>query len=93
MNRWMIAATALLAVISTPAVAGDAGRGALLYENHCTICHTSVVHLRENHIAQSSADVRAQVLRWSTHLKLDWSEEEINDVTQYLSGSYYHFEQ
>jgi mono/diheme cytochrome c family protein len=93
MNRCTMAVAALLTLVVIPAAAADAGRGALLYENHCTVCHTSVVHLRENRIAQSPADVRAQVLRWSTHLNLDWGDEEVSDVVEYLSDSYYRFKQ
>ena len=66
-------------------------RGALLYENHCTTCHTSVVHVQENHHAMSDGDVEGWVRRWSTDQKLGWSDEEVLDVTDYLLRTFYKF--
>ena len=83
---------ALLAVtLAATAPAPDAARGAMLYENHCTICHTSVVHVREDHRATSDVEVESWVRRWSADRKLGWSEQEINDVTSYLLTTFYKF--
>lgn len=68
-----------------------ASRGELLYENHCKVCHASVVHVRENHSAKSISDLRAWTRRWSGELKLNWSDEEINDVAEFLARRYYKF--
>lgn len=64
-------------------------RGAMLYENHCTICHTSVVHVRENHRATSDVEVENWVRRWSADQKLGWSDEDVDDVTRYLLATFY----
>jgi len=66
-----------------------ASRGELLYENHCTVCHESGVHIRANRKAKSIADVRGWVERWSGELKLKWSREDIDDVTEFLARRYY----
>jgi mono/diheme cytochrome c family protein len=82
------AAVTILFSYSMPASAG-AERGQLLYENHCTSCHTSTVHIREQRKAKTPAEVRAWILRWSGELKLNWSEDELADVYQYLNNRYY----
>lgn len=69
------------------------GRGQLLYENHCQVCHDSRAHIRENHKARSPADVEMWVKRWSTYLKLNWKQAEIEDVRTFLSDRYYKFGQ
>jgi len=75
---------------SMPAMAG-AERGRLLYENHCTSCHASTVHIREQRKSKSPAEVRAWILRWSGELKLNWRDDELADVYRYLNNRYYKF--
>jgi hypothetical protein len=72
-----------------PAVTGSRAR--MLYENHCTRCHTSVVHVREKRRADSLRVLEGWVRRWSGEEKLGWSEEEIVDVVDYLNRRYYKF--
>jgi len=94
----------VLGVATAVAVAGDgtlkkradsqtvvagASRGELLYENHCTVCHDSTVHIRANRKAKSITDLRRWAARWSGELKLNWSSEEIDDVAEYLARRYY----
>jgi cytochrome c5 len=67
-------------------------RGELLYQNHCTACHTSVAHVRSNRRANSVTAVEAWVIRWSGELKLGWTEDEVTDVTQHLVQRYYKFD-
>ncbi|MDH5258195.1 MAG: cytochrome c [Gammaproteobacteria bacterium] len=66
--------------------------GQLLYENHCSACHTSVVHERKNLKAKSIIDLTKFVIRWQHHLKLDWTYDEVRLVASYLNGRYYHFD-
>jgi len=73
-----------------PPVTGS--RGELLYENHCTGCHTSQAHLRDNRRARSASEVEGWVRRWSGELKLDWSNEDVKDVTNHLVRRYYKFD-
>jgi mono/diheme cytochrome c family protein len=83
-------AVAILLVYSMPASA-NTERGQLLYENHCTSCHTSTLHVREQRKTKTPAELRAWILRWSGELKLNWSEDELADVYQYLNNQYYKF--
>lgn len=99
----LLAGAAMLIVIGcagplgsgTPAdggrASGSAYRGELLYENHCTSCHESIVHIRENRRARSVADLRGWVARWSAELKLNWSDEEIDAVAEFLANRFYKF--
>lgn len=75
---------------SIPASAGTE-RGRLLYENHCMSCHASIVHVREQRKSKSQAELRARILRWSGELKLNWHDDELADVYQYLNNRYYKF--
>ena len=75
---------------SMPASA-DAERGRLLYENHCTSCHISTLHVREQRKSKTPAEMRAWIVRWSGELKLNWREDELADVYRYLNNRYYKF--
>jgi mono/diheme cytochrome c family protein len=74
---------------ATPA--STPSRGQLLYENHCTKCHESLVHIRANRKSKSISDVQGWVSNWQVHEKLQWSTKDINDVTEYLIDQYYKF--
>lgn len=69
----------------------DSERGRLLYENHCMVCHESVVHVREDRKAASREDLRAWIRRWEQQLELEWEGSDIEDVTEYLNDRYYGF--
>lgn len=83
----------LLALSGTPVLAAepDAERGRLLYENHCTACHESVVHVRERRKVTSFEGLHGQVLRWSRAQQLHWGDDEVRDVQVYLGRRYYGF--
>ena len=83
-------AFSILLSYSIPASA-DAERGRLLYENHCTSCHISTLHVREQRKSKTPAEMRAWIVRWSGELKLNWSEDELADVYRYLNNRYYKF--
>lgn len=68
-----------------------ASRGQLLYQNHCTVCHESNVHIRKKRKARKIADIHQWVSIWATHRKLEWSEEEISDVVDFINGKYYQY--
>lgn len=71
------------------AQAADPERGKLLYENHCRVCHTSVVHVREDRKASSREEIRTWIQRWRKELGLQWGSAEIDDVIEYLNDRYY----
>ena len=66
-------------------------RGQLLYENHCGGCHETSVHGRDPRKATSISEIRNWINRWQKELKLNWSEAEVDDVTNYINFKYYHF--
>lgn len=85
-----------LAVLTGLALAGGAAaqlpdpeRGRLLYENHCSECHTPRVHRRVPSKAIDRAALRFIVRVWSEERNLRWTEREIEDVTHYLETVHY----
>ena len=56
------------ALIATAQTA-DYERGRQLYENHCTSCHESQVHIREHAKVRSMTDLRYQIQRW----RMNWN--------------------
>jgi mono/diheme cytochrome c family protein len=93
-RRWRIALPVhviLLLLISVVALAAEPERGRQLYENHCTGCHESNAHIRATGKAGSIADIRAQIVRWRGFLELPWSNQEIDDVLNFLNEQYYHY--
>lgn len=69
----------------------DARRGAALYESRCGGCHSESVHGRSKRVAKDFGDVRRWVSRWNETLKLQWGDEEIDDVSVYLNNTYYRY--
>jgi hypothetical protein len=84
-------ATTGLLLASPVLVSAGPERGQLLYENHCTTCHTSTAHIREQRKVKSPAELRAFIQRWSGEIKLTWSAEELSDIYQHLNNRYYKF--
>lgn len=66
-------------------------RGGLLYSTHCSACHNSTIHWREQKLATDWKSLKTQVRLWQGYTKLRWSEEDINDVASYLNTHYYNF--
>lgn len=96
-SRWLKLAgvAVLLAGVTASVIALHAmefDRGEALYENHCSACHDPQVHVagEARHVA-TLADLRARVAAWSVHSGLNWSDEDINDVTDYLDRRFYRF--
>lgn len=81
--------TLVISMAPAATVEGDAVRGRLLYENHCTGCHTSRAHVRENHKAHTIEQVYGWVQRWQSAQGLAWSPEEVRDVTGWLYLRFY----
>ena len=93
-RRWKLAGVAaaggLLLLTALRAVEFD--RGEALYENHCSSCHDTQVHApgETRHVA-TLAELHARVAAWSIHAGLDWSNEDVSDVTDYLNRRFYRF--
>ena len=89
MRASTLIAAACVAVATSVPVSADEARGRLLYENHCTACHESTVHVREDRKVEDRAGIMRMVVRFSDHLGLDWSAEEMRDVADHLAAEYY----
>jgi len=86
----LVVMVAALLGVSAAVAAEPFDRGQALYENHCQSCHEDWAHKREQARAVGSLDaLRARVSAWSVHSGLDWSPEEIDDVTRYLNRRFY----
>lgn len=70
-------------------VAGDVGRGQLLYETHCRACHTTQMHWRENRRVQDWAGLLAQVQQWQARAQLRWTDEDVQAVARHLNDRIY----
>jgi len=82
---------AALGSFSQTANATDAARGKLIYETNCNECHGKSVSERPNKKAKSISDIRHWVLRWESYKGYQWTNEEIEDVTQYLNSRFYKY--
>ncbi len=69
----------------------DPVRGRLLYENYCYTCHESRLHIREHREVRSPEQLRRTIDVWQHELNLDWSEQDILDVMEYLIQTFYRF--
>jgi mono/diheme cytochrome c family protein len=69
----------------------DTTRGAMLYDNHCIQCHTEQVHWREKKLASDWQSLIVQVDRWQRTSGLLWSKNDIEEVSRYLNGKFYHY--
>ncbi len=95
-TRIALAAAALAACFNAaaqtaPATTPAPTRGALLYENHCQACHSTQMHWRDQRVATDWPTLRAQVTKWQRAAQLNWSADEIDEVTRHLNRSIYKF--
>lgn len=89
-HRFFVSILAVSLFALAPSVwAADLQRGGLLYENHCVECHDSRAHLRNDRRANSLAEVREWVDKWSSYLTLSWSNDERGDVASYVYRRFY----
>lgn len=81
-----------LSTLFPAVVSAGPGRGQALYENHCRECHESWAHERKaRSVVSSREDLRRRVAAWATHAGLGWGPGEVDDVSDYLDRSFYHF--
>jgi mono/diheme cytochrome c family protein len=82
---------AFVACALASGVAGAQARGYMLYNQYCIECHTAQVHWRDGRLASDWKSLNVQVRRWQAVANLNWSEEDILNVTRYLNTRYYDF--
>lgn len=59
------------------------------HDTYCIMCHGTELYTRESRIANDYATLRAQVDRWQGNAALNWSNTEINIMTDWLAERYY----
>lgn len=91
LRHGLAVAAFVLAGAAAPAAAGDAQRGRMLYETHCLQCHSEGISTREQKIAGSYPEVKAQVVRWYRNIRLNWTPDEVEDVSRYLNERFYRY--
>lgn len=64
-------------------------RGQMLYDNHCLHCHAKGVHLRATSKVHSLDDLAHEVKKWASIQHMDWGQEELRDVADYMNRKYY----
>jgi len=86
-----ILAGVALAASFSGAQAQDAGRGKLLYENNCLVCHYERIHNRDasKSLVKSYAQLRVQVAKWADQVKQPLRPEDLDDIAEYLNKSHY----
>ncbi len=72
-------------------VLSEVTRGQMLYENHCTSCHESMVYIRSKRKAKNYKEVANWVSQRADWLNLDWTIVEKQEVKQYLNERYYKY--
>lgn len=93
MKRLCLVLVSLAALLAFAGARADAARGALLYDNHCIACHNTQMHWRDQRLAKDWTSLRALVRRWQGAAQLNWSEEEVDDVSRHLNERIYRFEE
>jgi mono/diheme cytochrome c family protein len=87
--RHLLLALAACLLGPASANAADLERGRMLHENHCRMCHDSIAYKRGDKIANTNAEIKAQVTRWQANTGLRWSEADIDSVTAWVAKTYY----
>lgn len=86
----LIAITAALSAVPLVASA-DIAEGQKLVDENCTHCHGSEYYTRADRKIASLPKLRAQVQRCEGSLGLQWFDDQVDSVTEYLNASFYKF--
>ena len=81
----------LLLALTTSAALADSAKGKKLHDAQCMKCHDTSVYTRPKHFISSRDALRKQVNRCHQNVGAQWSDEDINDVVQYLDETFYKF--
>lgn len=88
----IVVAVVCLSFFQSVSASPDIIRGQLLYENHCSGCHESTVHVRDTRHADSAGVLKEYISKWSASLQLGWTSTDLDDVTLYLNERFYHLD-
>lgn len=88
MHRLVYVGVTLMA-LAPPALNAAEDKARTLHDTYCVMCHGTQVYTRVDRIARDYAGVREQVDRWQKNVALNWSQDDIDAVTDYLAVRYY----
>ncbi len=71
--------------------AEGSGNGEQLHASKCQGCHDSSVYTRANRFIKNRDALHEQVNRCHKQVRADWTDQQINDVVNYLDSQYYKF--
>jgi hypothetical protein len=91
MSNHLLRASFLIGAAVLASTAAAQSRGERLYATRCVACHTTQVHWRDRRLATDWRSLQAQVVRWQAAGRLNWSPDDVREVTQYLNESFYGF--
>lgn len=87
-------------LLSSSAIYADINNGKELHNANCTSCHISLqggdgsgIYTRENNRIETYPALIKQVNRCRDSLGMQWPEEHVNDVVEYLNTTFYKFKE
>ena len=81
----------LLAMTTVPLYAADISHGKSLQQENCMGCHDDAMYARDNRRVSTLGGLQKQVKRCELSLGLQWFDDDVAAVTEYLNSSYYHY--
>ncbi len=91
MKQLLVATVALTTLISSSIYASDIADGKKLVDGQCQQCHDDAIYVRKNSIIQSLPELKARVEFCESANNKHWSEQQVNQVIQYLNGTFYKY--
>ena len=89
--KTLILPTLMMALTASPLHAADVSHGKSLQQKNCMGCHNDGIYTREELKVTSLAGLEKQVKRCELSLGLQWFDDDVADVTEYLITGFYHF--
>jgi len=89
--KTLVLSVMLTGITTLPAFATDVDKGKKLYTEHCGGCHDTKVHTRPNRIIHTYEDLVNRVRFCDSAAKAGFTEDDINDVSEYLNETFYKF--
>ena len=81
----------LSALLASAVHAADVENGDDLHFEHCTGCHDDSVYTRENRNVRTYQRLGAQVRFCVNTIGVQWFDEDVDDVIEFLNQTYYRF--
>lgn len=70
---------------------GNAKKGKVIHDAHCTACHTTTIYTRPKRLVKSLSGLVGRVSACSSNIGANLNNDQINDVVKYLNDNFYKF--